>query len=852
MKTFLQTFIFFIFFNLSFSQYNTQLLSNKIYSGQNLSGSWGYVDTINNKEYALVGTTKGLSIVDITTPTNPVEVKFINGKQGTWRECQTYKNYAYITQDNDTTNSEGVLIYNLSQLPTGKADTFKGNTPNDYIAKSHSLFIDEKGFLYLNGGDARINGTRTNGVLIYDLKPNPMKPTFVGFTQNLFGTGAVNYVHDCYVRNDIMYQAHIYNNRFTIWNISNRANPIKISDFATPYSTVHNLWLSNDSKTLFATHEQFNMPIEAYDISDLNNIHQIDEFKINPTNQEIAHNIHVMNDFAYVSYYSDGVAIFDIADPTNVITVGYYDTQPTVTRAYSGVWGAYGYYKSGVMTLSDMTKGLFVIKPTYLKAARIQGVVTDTNTHIELAGVKISFIDTAINTLTNIDGIYKTGSVKNGLTNFKAEKTGYITKYFSADLVNGTTKVVDLQLRQIPVYVTRNITICEGSTYTFADGIDSVITVAGAYYTNLISPTGKDSIIITNIALKNKSYDSLYISMCPNSVYFTPSGRPISQAGTYYDTLTNTLRCDSIITIYLTIKSTSSTVINDGFCQGTIYNLPDGSTTSTAGTYNFTFQNAVGCDSFITVNLIEKRNSLRVINDEFCQGTTYTLPNSNTTNVAGTYNFTYQNSVGCDSFITVNLIEKQHTTTILNESFCQGTTYTLPNGNTTNIAGTYNFTYQNSVGCDSFITVNLTQNPTYSIFKQDSMQSGNYYTLPNGETTIIAGNFINNLSSIKGCDSVITISLSVFDTTLATNIINLSNNKDINFYYYNSIIHFNINNNNLIINTLTIYNSIGKEVLKLDNPANETQLSGLQNGIYIIQLTTNSGQIYTTKFVNQE
>ncbi len=131
-----------------FAQYNFELIGKKIYTGMNLSGSWGYNDTVNHKEYALVGTTKGLSIVDITTPSSPVEVKSINGKQGTWRECQTYKSYAYITQDNDTANSEGVLIYDLSTLPAGKVDTFKGTNPQtvDYIGRTHSLYIDEKGF----------------------------------------------------------------------------------------------------------------------------------------------------------------------------------------------------------------------------------------------------------------------------------------------------------------------------------------------------------------------------------------------------------------------------------------------------------------------------------------------------------------------------------------------------------------------------------------------------------------------------------------------------------------------------------------------------------------------------------
>src|SRR4051812_27435861 len=117
-KRFLLSTLLFVVTLPLFAQYNFQFLSNKTY-GMQLSGSWGYSDTAHNKEYALVGTSTGLSIVDISNPVSPVQVKFINGKPGLWRECQTWKNYAYITQDNDTTNSEGILIYNLSQLPGG-------------------------------------------------------------------------------------------------------------------------------------------------------------------------------------------------------------------------------------------------------------------------------------------------------------------------------------------------------------------------------------------------------------------------------------------------------------------------------------------------------------------------------------------------------------------------------------------------------------------------------------------------------------------------------------------------------------------------------------------------------------
>jgi hypothetical protein len=54
--------------DLAAQQYNISLLGRKRYTSQTMSGSWGYSDTLNNKEYALIGTSRGLSIVDITTP----------------------------------------------------------------------------------------------------------------------------------------------------------------------------------------------------------------------------------------------------------------------------------------------------------------------------------------------------------------------------------------------------------------------------------------------------------------------------------------------------------------------------------------------------------------------------------------------------------------------------------------------------------------------------------------------------------------------------------------------------------------------------------------------------------------
>jgi len=738
-KTFYLTALLLCIAITSFSQYNLQLVGKKTYTGQNLSGSWGYNDTINNKEYALVGTTKGLSIVDITTPTTPVEVKFINGKQGTWRECQTYKHYAYITQDNDTTNSEGILIYDLNQIPAGKADTFKGTTANDYIARSHSLYIDEKGFLYLNGGDARVNGVRTNGVVIYDLKPNPMKPTYVGFTQNLFGTGAVNYVHDCYVRNDTMFQAHIYNNRFTVWDVRNRANPIKLSDFATNYSTIHNMWLSNDSKTLFVSHEQFGFPAEAFDISDLNNIRQLCEFRVLPNNTEILHNIHVLNDFIIASYYSDGVAVFDASDPNNVITVGYYDTQPTSTQTENGVWGAYGFYKSGLITASDMIRGLHVLRPTYIRAARIQGTVTDTNTTQPVVSATFSFVDTAITTNTSIDGFYKTGSVKAGTTRFKVEKAGYITKYFDTVLVNGVTLNVNVKLRQIPVTVTRNVRLCTTTSYTLPDG--NVVTQAGTYTSNVVSPTGRDSIITTNVTVSYTT-SSFQTSFCQGKTYRLPSGKIVSIGGTIVDTIRNSRGCDSLITVSLSVLPSASAIKVSNICDGQIFLLPKGKTTTISGIFNDTLVSAAN-------------------------------------------------------------------------------------------------------GCDSFITNYVYVNPVYSISQNDTINNGETFTLPNGSVVSTEGVYVNNFSTTLGCDSIITINLEVLNVT---GIRNHLSDLQLKFYLNNNLLNI-INQSNLIISQLDIYNSIGVLVQSFSKPNAALYLSNLPKDMYFIKAITNNNEQHVGKIM---
>lgn len=62
------------------------------------SACWSYVHH-DGREYAILGTTEGTSIVRLTDPANPVEVGFINGPTSDWREAKQYRNWVYVVTE---------------------------------------------------------------------------------------------------------------------------------------------------------------------------------------------------------------------------------------------------------------------------------------------------------------------------------------------------------------------------------------------------------------------------------------------------------------------------------------------------------------------------------------------------------------------------------------------------------------------------------------------------------------------------------------------------------------------------------------------------------------------------------
>ncbi|RMD88028.1 MAG: choice-of-anchor B family protein [Calditrichaeota bacterium] len=294
---------------------------------------WGYTAP-DGREYALLGVVNGLSIVDITNSGNAVEVAFIAGPNSTWRDIKTFQNFAYVVNE----TGGGMQIIDLSNLPVSAelAATYTG------FQTSHNIYIDvPNAMLYAEGSFSQ----PVRAISLAD----PLNPVQL----STFGSSA----HDIYARNNIVYVSEGNLGSIGIFDLSDPFNPVLISRFSIPNAGfVHNAWLSDDGNFLMTTEETTNKTVKLWDIRNLNNVFITDEY-LGPS--KLAHNTHINGNFAYISHYADGLRIVDISNPNNIFEAGYYDTSP-LNGGFNGAWGAFPFFPSGKILISDIQNGLFV------------------------------------------------------------------------------------------------------------------------------------------------------------------------------------------------------------------------------------------------------------------------------------------------------------------------------------------------------------------------------------------------------------------------------------------------------------------------------------------------------------
>lgn len=415
------------------------------YAAEKYNDVWAYVAP-DGTEYAILGGRRGAIVYSIAAPETPQEVAFVPGAYSTWRDFYDWEDRIFFTTDE---GADGLGIIEMGGVPgpitwsfwkpeldiTLRLDTMVIGFQTDTLKTCHNIWIDDNGICYLSG--CNLN---EGGVLIFDIK---------GVTPVFLGSAEAIYSHDIYVRNDTIWSANLYAGTVSVFDATVKSLPKKLAEFPTSTNATHNCWMSDDGRYLFTTDEIENGFVDAYDISDLQDIRRLDSYQPLATAGlgVIPHNTHYKDGFLITSWFSEGMKVLDARRPGNLIEVAAYDTYPGPDGGFGGCWGAYPYLPSGLILASDVQTGLYVFQPQFRPATHIEGRITDASTGLPLPNVKVEImVDFPNKTITDALGRYQTGFHEEGKVQLRFSKVGYERILQEVELQAGALLMIDLAM----------------------------------------------------------------------------------------------------------------------------------------------------------------------------------------------------------------------------------------------------------------------------------------------------------------------------------------------------------------------------------------------------------------------
>ena len=295
--------------------------------------------------------------------------------------------------------------------------------------------------------------------------------------------------------------------------------------------------------------------------------------------------------------------------------------------------------------------------------------------------------------------------------------------------------------------------ICEGDTITLGT---QFIFAAGSYSDTLINVTGCDSIVNLEVTVNPIQYSTIEDTICGGTPYQF-GGEQIISTGSYVDTLQSVAGCDSIVTLELFVKPVATTSLVEFICDGDSY-VFDNMTLTLSGTYSDTLSGVNGCDSISTLHLIVGATDTLATSDIICSGDTVVFGTQSLTQT-GVYTEVFTSSGGCDSLVSLTLEVVMNSSSNVYDTICSNDSVAFGGVFLTH-AGVYVSTILNNAGCDSAITYHLAMLDAYSATIEQEICLGDSLVL-GGVAYYQAGTYNDTLQSVNGCDSILSINLSL-------------------------------------------------------------------------------------------
>jgi len=338
------------------------------------SDIWGWTDPLNGNEYAIIGLTNSTAFVDISDPISPIYLGRIdtsNGNTNFWRDVKVYNNHAFIVADG--VGNHGMQVFDLTRLRgVTNPETFTVDALYTEVGSCHNIVINEsEAVAYLVGCSAF-----SGGPVFVDIS-DPLNPTSLG------GYSDKGYSHDAqvvtykgpdsdYIGREIYIGSNGNSDRVAILDVTDKSNVTSISEITyNQIGYAHQGWFTEDQRYFILGDEAdeqtfgFNTKTVVFDFSDLDNP-VVSSTYFGPT-AAIDHNGYIKGNQFFIANYRAGLRVLNIdniASPNNSMTeVGYFDTYPANDGAdFNGAWSVYPYFASGNIIISDIERGLFVVR----------------------------------------------------------------------------------------------------------------------------------------------------------------------------------------------------------------------------------------------------------------------------------------------------------------------------------------------------------------------------------------------------------------------------------------------------------------------------------------------------------
>jgi len=357
---------------------------------------WGWTHSNSGREFIIWGVREGHFFLEVKNGSELVIKGFLPVTQGyaLQHDMKVVGDFAYMGAED---GGHGMQIFDMRRLLSITTcqqpkycrkldwDALYEGTDSYKVRNSHNIVANEdSNYVYIVGGN---NGCK-GGLHVVDVS-SPKNPKFVA----CFGDDG--YVHDAqcvkYTGPDTRYRnkeiCFCYNgNTVTIVDVSNKSNIQMIS--RTGYSKVgytHQGWLSSDQ-----THVVFGDEADEDGSSNTRTLVMNVKNLENPTNfkvwsgptKAVDHNQYIIKataegqdydpikhkntDLVYQANYASGLSILQVLDyeSGSFFEVGYFDTYPLDDGAnFNGAWSVYPYFRSGVIVVSSIKEGLYLLKP---------------------------------------------------------------------------------------------------------------------------------------------------------------------------------------------------------------------------------------------------------------------------------------------------------------------------------------------------------------------------------------------------------------------------------------------------------------------------------------------------------